>query len=296
MRLWIQRALGISVACVLSLVWAVRSAGAELEESLLQASRNLFALAEHWQVAEPRALYLNGARVIVATGRSEQPLALVLDHFQNHCRAHSGGLHPAWLQITDPKLRAPAPDGVLRIDGDDVGMVACLDLGEKTLSAQEMADRLGRFAETLDLTALGGVRMVRAQRAGAKTFFVAAFSDGPVSLSSMFPDNQDCPGQDLRDAPRPMRATRILSAWQEGHASELHVYQTKTSVDDAFERYAAAMEQSGWTLHDDTRLSSAEVFGAVFVRGHDSVVVDARADGPESRLTVLAMGTQRSSE
>lgn len=278
---------------------ALVQARAELEQTLLEQTAGLFALARHWQRAQPRALFLNGARIVVATGSSEQPVAAMLDHFQEHCRRQSGGLHEL-AQAAMHSARAGLPslvDGVLRVEEEHQGLVACLALGEARLGAAELMDRIERFSDALDLAELGGLRVVRVQALGEGSFFVAAWNDGPLALTRMFPEQGDSQGVDPAGLPRPARARRVLSAWQEGVPSSIQLYESAQARDEAFAGYTEELERAGWRMQDVTNLhGGASVNGALFARGGKSLVVHTQPDGRGSLISVLPMELRENRE
>ncbi|MFT3928082.1 MAG: hypothetical protein QM778_36475 [Myxococcales bacterium] len=266
-------------------------ATSELEASLLERTRSLFELAPHWQRVPPRVLLVNGARLVLATGRSEQPLSAMLDHFQAHCRAESGGLHQA-ARAVYRSARKDLPsliDGVLRVEEEKEGLVACLALGAK-LSPRELLARLERFGEHADLQELGGLRVVRVRRVDEGSFFVATWNEGPLPLADMFPEQGDSPGDEPPDVPRPRQARRLLSAWQEGRPSGVYVYSVSAARDAVFESYVAELERGGWRLQDASSLVGGVPFhGAAFARGSQGLVVHTQADGEGTLISVLPL-------
>ncbi len=291
-RLTCRRVLMLLGLCVLapSLAWV--QARAQIEQTLLERTSTLFELYPAWQRMPPRALYLNGARVIVATGTSEQPLGVMLDHFQARCRRDSGGLARAAQSVFRP-VRGELPsliDGVLRIQEERQGLVACLGLGSEELGRDELWERIARFSETVDLSVFGGVRVVRLESLGDQTFFVATWSEGPVPLGTMFPERGDSPGTDPVSTPRPAESRRLLSAWQEGAPSSIHLYASSAARDQAFAAYAHSLEQSGWKNQDASSMTGGRPMNAaLFARGSQSVVVHAQSFGADTVLSVLNM-------
>ena len=275
---------------------ALVQARAEFGETLLERTQGLFDMAQHWPRTPPRALHLNGARIIVATGTSEQPLAVMLDHFQAKCRAESGGLHDAARSVFRPRDgRLPSLiDGVLRVEEEKRGLVACLALGQSPLSAMELAGRIDRFAETADLAELGGLRVVRLESVGDGTFFVAAWNDGPVSLATMFPAAGDSPGVDPAGVPRPEGAKRVLSAWQEGAPSGVNLYLSQTQRDLAFANYVGSLAWAGFKIQDSSSLlGGASMNAALFARGTETLVVHAQSDADGTMIAVLPMDMRK---
>ena len=295
----IRRILMLTAALVLLPAAALVQAESEVEVALLERTQELFALAQHWQHTEPRALYLNGARVIVATGSSEQPLSVMLDHFQAHCRAESGGLHElARVRAARAQGRLPSLiDGVLRVEEEKRGLVACLTRGQAAWSADGWRRALVAFGETGDLAQWGGLRVVQLQARGDGSFFVAAWNDGPLPIWKMFPEQGDSPGADPVGVPRPKRAQRVLSVWQEGQPNALHVYRSDTSQEELFAEYVSSFEGAGWKLQDaSSLLGGAALHGGLFAQGAKGVVVEVEGDEAGSLVSVLPMELRRARE
>ncbi len=182
-------------------------------------------------------------------------------------------------------------DGVLRIENQDVGLVACLGLGDDSLTGAAFSERLTRLMPELDLEALGGVRVVRVQRAGDRSFFAAVWNAGPLPLLRMFPEEADSPGAALPAfVERPVGGRRILSVFQEDAANGLELYERDADVQSAFAEYAQALEDAGWHVHDAQALASAPVHGALFLRGASSMVVHAEQQGTTSILSLMNLG------
>jgi hypothetical protein len=287
-KLRLTRSLLCLLTAVLVCGWAGKHVRAELGASLLERSARLFELAPHWQHGEPRALYLNGARMIIASGISEQPQAALLDHFQAMCRRHTAGIHAVMSGRNATSELPSLLDGVLRVEGDGAGLVACLALGEDPLGIAALVERLEHLAETGDLSALGGLRVVRVQPRGDGSFFVAAWNDGPVVLDAMFPVQGDSPGIDFRGVPRPEHATRTLSAWQEGGEAAANLYSVPEGADVAFSTYERMLVRASWQIDDGARLLAGDPrYGALFSRAGKTLVVHVETHEDGSWVSVL---------
>jgi hypothetical protein len=288
-NLRLRRALMLAALILGGAASALSAAHAELGESLIESTAGWFELAQHWQHAGPRTLALNGARVVVATGTSEQPLDAMLDHFEALCRRQSGGLR----QVASRLFGSSVPmllDGILVAREAEVGLVACIDFGSAELSAEDLFRRLDQFSAEGDVSALGGLRMVRVQAQGARTFFVTVSNDGPWPLARMFGSDGDCPGEDPRQIPRPTSAQRVLSAWQEGHATSIHTYRVPGTTDEVFATYATQLGTEAWrTMNGDALVSGPAVQAALFTRGQESLVVQAQRDGQDTLISLLTL-------
>lgn len=114
--------------------------------------------------------------------------------------------------------------------------------------------RLRRFLASGDLSALGHLRYVQAERGRHATSFAALWSDGPLPLTTMFPARGDVPGSDLPEVPRPPGSQRLLVVEEAGEPLQLRVYrangaagrQGKTSVAAWANAYRSFLYSAGW--------------------------------------------------
>jgi hypothetical protein len=265
------------VAC--SMWLALRTARATLTMQVLDWSANLLDLPATWQTGAPRELMLNGARMGIVSGHSELALRALLDRLQTSCRARSRLLEARPVSKT---ARLPGLlDGVLRLESERAGVVACLELGSEPLGLAELTRRLEQLAQTGDLNRLGPVRMARVEARERGSFFVVAASDGALPLPLMFPDTGDAPGLDLPSAPRPPDARRVLSVWQLGREPRINVYDTSRALDQVWPDYLRSLATRGFSTLSDSY--SAGVRAALLDRqGHSLLVVGTAQRGGAS--------------
>ena len=291
---FLRRTVVVLVLFALSAALALRTARAELERALLAGTQGMFALPPAWFHGAPRRVQVNGASVRITSGRSELALSALLDLAETMCARHAGGLSQlvaaAQRKVRHQLLQLPA--STLRAENVQQGVLACLDLGSSRLSATELAHKLERFSETLDLAELGGVRMVRAQALEHGTFFVVAESQGSVPLARMFPATGDAPGLDSVEHPRPRGTRRLLSAWQEDQEPALFVYESPRSADALWAEYTRDLEARGWKPSSAEHAHSASQHGELFARaGHALlVVVSPGAQGAQALVMPLDAG------
>jgi len=274
--LTLQRLCLVGLAVVMGLGFALHTARAELETRVLSTTRGILGVPDAWVRGKPRAITLNGAHIELASGRSEEPLGAVLDRAERECRRRSGGLHARAQARAATRLAG----GVLRIERDREGLVACLDLGLSELAPEALAAKLSDFARDGDLQQLGGVRMLRAQALAHGTFFVTTESQGAAPLWRMFPSEGDAPGVDPFELARPNGSRRLLSAWQEQGAPAIHVYESEQTLDSLWSPYLRKLELSGWQRDPHAPSQPEGARAALFMRdGHQTVVVAEAARG-----------------
>lgn len=262
---------------------AWRVARAELSERALAATESVLNLPGVWLSAAPRELWLNGARVRIATGTSELALPALLDRLEGSCRARSrivGGPARAWLGDQVPALL----DGVLRAESGRGGLVACFELGPEPIGVRGLLHRLGRLASSLDLTELGGLRVVRVAPRAEGAFFVAAWSEGALPLARMFPARGDAPGFDSALHDRPEDARRTLSVLQQGGEPLVTFYETR--VPRAFARYVERLHARGFARLDDGSDATSALLQA---HGETLLVVGGQENDARAQLALIAL-------
>jgi hypothetical protein len=246
----LRRAALVLVFVVCSVWLALHTARAALTTQVLDWSVHLLDLPAAWQTGVPRELALNGARMGIVSGHSELPLRALLDRLQTSCRARSRLLDPRL-----PSIPAQLPgllDGVLRLESERAGVVACLELGSEPLGVTELTRRLEQLAQDGDLNRLGPVRMARVEARAQGSFFIVAASDGALPLPLMFPETGDAPGLDLPFVPRPPDARRVLSVWQLGRAPRINVYETSRALADVWPAYLRSLSSLGFSTLSDS--------------------------------------------
>jgi hypothetical protein len=288
----VRRIIMVAALLVALLSSAAAFARHELEQSLLERTAALFELAPDAMPGAPRALFLNGARIVIATASTPQPVSVMLDHLQAGCRRQSGGFHEAAKRLSArPDVELPSLlDGVLRVESGEQGLVGCLALGEAHLDVEQWLARVRAFAERGDLQALGGLRVARVRAQGSGSFVVLAWNEGPVPLVDMFPADKDAPGVDFTGVPRPVGARRVLSAWQEHAETAINVYTLAQPAAQAFADYTEILARHGWHAPAPAQLSSrGGPLAALLERGGRTLVLHAYQQGADSLLTVLPM-------
>lgn len=279
--------IGLSVLCVLG---ALAQARAHAEAELLTATQGLLmGIPEAWQRGAPRELRINGAQIDVRSGHSQDSLHALLDRAEADCRLVSAGLYERSQRA---KRRTGLSDGILRVEDSKEGLVACLPLGVREASWPELAARLEAFSRDGDLEVLGGVRLLRAEARQAGAFFVLVTTQGPVPLLRMFPAQGDAPGLDFEDIPRPQRARRVLSAWQQHGSPAINVYESKATQGQALDDYLNQAGTFGFRRLGSTRQD--EVARAMLLeRAGRQLVVSAQASPSGALLVVMPLEARK---
>lgn len=287
-------AFSAAVSLGLGLV-AARSVYGDVKTGALSMGRELGQLGD---VGTKRPLRLNGEPIFIASTTEDLSVQEILDDTETRCRQASAGMVADLSNLSEtlkhplPKnLQTPQATGVLREDHGDNGMVACLvrDDGQPVSGVTEIAKRLSAFAKSGDLSAIGRLRYVFAEKTkSGRTHAVAVWTEGPFNLYAFVPGaGKDAPGTDSPNAPRPPSAQRILSADVEGVPYAVRIYNSAATPDEVVKSYDEALLGKGWT----------PAFGVpgegpaqrAFTRPGGDLIVATERDGDHTLVTLIEM-------
>jgi hypothetical protein len=267
------------------------TARAYVDELALGAGADMLRYARADQIDAHRTIVVNGLHIRMTSGGTGDSPRRVLDLFHARCRARGIRLDanappaiplpPRW-----PGVKALPLDGVLRLDDGERGYVACLDLGGRRLSPDELLDRTRRFLADGDLAHFGELRFAIAERDGDRTSYLALWSEGALPLREAFPADRDAPGQDPAGVPRVPGTRRVLSAWQLDAAPMLAVYRAPgTTVASLATRYRRTLEAAGFRV----RSAPEAARGLVASRGDAWFLIALEADGADAIAAVTSL-------
>lgn len=297
-------------ALVTSLV-AMRQARAQVHEGMRRLARQLMPYAEQGVIESPRRVVVNGESMYLATGITHDSVAAVLDYYETQCERRGGrvtaGLSAAQRAQLDTatfnQLWANASRLGQRIESlrggdDDEGYVACVDVGDRSLSVDDLSHRLQEVVRTGDLSHWGNLRYAYVTRRPTGTRILTVATEGQFNLLRMFPNEGDAPGQDVPGLARFPGMRRVVSAYEDGHANGLGMYTVQAPVTRVREWYRDEMGRRGWALSDvphdrplppEVEASRARMLA--FSRGNDAtmVLVFDHTEGTTSMMSLLAM-------
>jgi hypothetical protein len=207
---------------------------------------------------------VNGARFLAISGRTEDSVRAVLTVARTACREAGAFQVPEQLLrriLAAPRSKTEASaldslapdlssllDGVLSVETESAGIVVCFDAGAPR-DMQGFVEALRRFSASGDLSEIGQVRLVRAERSRtAGTAVMLLSSHGPLSLSRMFPERGDAPGRDPVALPRSSGVRRLLSSFgPDGLGLAVHVSR-ELDVTAFRASYAESLVEQGYAL------------------------------------------------
>jgi len=244
------------VSCVL-LVFTMRAFAHNVNEGMLSLGAEMMRYADRQALGPVRRMEINGAQLAFATGTTSDSVTQVLDYYARRCASRSGAVseqlaeianraHTSGAAVATPES---APLTTIRHGSDRQGYVACLDVGNTRLTPEEILRRVQTFARTGNLTDVGRMRYLYAERGtGGRTRFIGFWSDSEVNITRMFPTAGDAPGEDRADVPRAPGLRRLLHAYEVGQQFSMSIYAGASPREQVEQHYRAEMPRHGWTL------------------------------------------------
>ncbi len=286
-------------ASALVLFLSARAVAHNAREGLLSFGHEMMRYAGHGAMGPERRLAVNGAEVRFATGSSADSVSDVLGFYESRCAEHDGGLRAQMQELgasgrvaaglVGAGRRSPA---TLRGGGETQGFVACLDARGARWTLDELTARLQRFGATGDVSAVGHLRYLYAERAeNGRTRFIGFWSDRALNVREMFPTTGDAPGEEIPGVTRAPGLRRLLLAREDGEPYGVAIYAGVAEREGVERHYREAMTRDGWALVP-LRGGTPDLQGQsllAFERAERTVhlVVDTTSGGQTS-VTVLA--------
>ncbi len=252
---------------------------------------------------EERLVTVNGLEIRVISSSVDLTLDDTLDAIARRCRSMTG---------FDPKelSRAAAAqswgpfddvfDGVIRWQGEDRGVIACLDTGGH-LTVKEFKERAKAFLVSHDLADIGHLRFAQARAqpspnrrpSESRTAVLWLWTEGHVRIDTLFPTGRDAPGFDppAFGLLRPVGSKRTFSAAELGQPYAVALYTcSNLTVADARAEVLRRAQDASFSV-------AARGDGFSIGRGADQLLVDvvpSATGGAALRVAQLGSSTPRS--
>lgn len=236
--------------------WAYHQARAQISESFFGVGEQMMQYTDARRQDAPRDLVLNGQVIRFSSGTASQEPEVVLDAFAARCASVDGQLQHQLEALAadhpDVQREAPSTSPTLREWNGRNGFVACLDLGPESVPVTELAERIGRFGRTGDVSEIGDMRYVFVERGGSegatRTHFVTMWTQGTFDVDAMFPERGDAPGRDVPDVTRPPGSRRTLSGYERGQPYGLTVYASRDGEAILENHFRHTLRVHGWQI------------------------------------------------
>lgn len=289
----------------------MRSAYAGAEKTVKRLGDELTKQLGSRLIGEPQAMSVNGQLLFLSAKETDLSVKAVLDQFDSHCVAHSGGLREEFAKMPGfdqrklalpASMRDPGRIGVVRSDatnaddGETEAHLVCIAQPEGTKGVAGVIDHVNEFLKTGDLSRIGEMRYVAARKVGdGKTQVIAIWTEGVFNIEAMFPDTGDVPGSDTPGVPRPPSSIRRLSAVVPDHPYALRSYDAAAPRADVLAFYDQKMVADGWTqlpaAMGEKEPELKPVDARVFSRDGRALIIAASEDGAnQTGLTIIEMG------
>jgi hypothetical protein len=282
--------LGVSLVCV-------RSVLADVEDSGFRIGRELLDLKD---VLGPRqAVTVNGATLFAGARHSAQPVAAVLNLFEQHCTSHAGNFEAEFDRLSTSAKAALLPAvkdskhlATVRREVADAGFVACIAAPGDARGFAGLTQRAQAFMDSGDLGKLGGLRLafVRKAQGSDGSDVLTVWNEGPLDVMTMLLADGDVPGRDTPDVPRPEGSVRVLSAEVGSAPFGLRVFSTRTSVAKVLNTYDGTLPARGWR-GVELGTPEARSQSRVFTKRGAAVFIDAENVDGETLLHVIELGS-----
>lgn len=275
---------------------AMRSAWGDVGESSMIVGRELLSVKD--LVARSHAVRINGEEVFVASATVPGKHKDVLDQIERLCREGSKELDEI---IKDPESKL-TPEGrtalsalglsglgIMRREGPTEGMVGCLArTGNGGLVG--LSERLGAFAQTLDLGEIGKLRYVYTQQEGDTTHVVTVWTDGSLKVNQMFPQTGEPAGSDPPGMPRITGSQRLLSAEVDGAPYGVRIYDVPGTAGEALAFYDKQMSEQGW--ESTSQVVQVEPNARHFAKEGIELLMSFQEAHGRTAISVVAMQAQ----
>lgn len=295
--------LGVYTTFASALVvgFSARAVAHNASEGLLSFGHEMMRYAGDGSMGPERRLSVNGAELRFASGSTNDSVETVLAFYEQRCAEHDGGLRAQMDELNaggrvasgllgaGSARRSPA---TLRGGGERQGFVACLDARGARWTLDELTARMRRFGETRDVSSIGHMRYLYAERSETgRTRYIGFWSDGRLNVSEMFPTTGDAPGEEIPGVTRAPGLRRLLLAREVGEPYGVAIYAGVANREETERHYRESMSRGGWTplpLRGGTPDLGGQSMLA-FEREARTVhlVVDTTSEGQTS-VTVLA--------
>lgn len=285
----------IGVACAVLLYLDYRVARASVMEHLLGIGQRMAPFLDDAHLVEkPREVHLNGLRMWVAAGHTDQRPAEVRRWYAERYAGKGSATDTMTEALKAAKMLPPSVTGLSQATfGDDkMGGMAALDMGQhvdlRTLQAALRKLVTGKIGE------VGHFRYLYYERnETGGTRFLTIWTDDQFDLTKFLPSGgEDAPGRDIEDVPRYPGTIRVLSGDERGRAAQMAVYTGPGSSDTAAMFYDARMRTLGWQSDPQFAAAAARqgLHSARYgnAKGHE-VVIDLSEDTQKGRALAVTV-------
>jgi len=265
-------------------------------------------------------VYLNGNTLQYTLNRTNKGIDALLDYYENLYQSRQHQVAPeaareALLKtVRDPEDRAEqrkrimATDDLLndrfvRFEGKTWGGFSTLVTGREGEAdyMADMVDRFRKFQESGDATDLGDPKLMVAYEDASEgdVQYFNVWPSGGFDFQSVRPQGEDdAPGYDLSDIPRPYGSQRMITFGQNHMGSDYQIllYRGGGSIEEIAAHFVTAMADEGWAVSSTHLRAHGAMDGAypslLFTKGAREayVAMTQRDDSKVVSSTVVVVG------
>jgi hypothetical protein len=250
-------ATAVGLVCA---AFSIRAARAEITDQSLIVGRQMIELSKSSKNDIAKVI-LNGQTMFFANSYSDDDSSKVLERFAEHCEKNAAQSPETWRELAEKtaKLDAAASGsgqaiastgGMLRGGTNEEGTILCFVRSES--SKPTFSEAMASFQQTGELSALGMLRYVyvkKSQKGGSH--ILAAWTLEKFNVKEMMPDeDQDVPGEDFSELPRPDGSVRTFAARLDGAPFGVNIYESTSAPEKVALSYDAMLTKQGWFAID----------------------------------------------
>ncbi len=265
-------------------------------------------------------VYLNGNTLHYTLNRTDKGIDDLLDYYENLYQGKEREVAPKIARETllktvrDPKdreeqrRRIVATDKLLndrfvRFEGKEWGGFSTLVTGregEPNYTA-DMVERFRAFQKSGDATDLGDPKLLVAFKDASEgdVQYFNVWPAGGFDFQSVRPQKEeDAPGYDLSDIPRPYGSQRMITFGQNHMGSDYQIllYRGGGSIEEIAAHFVTALDEEGWAVSATHLRAHGAMDGdypsLLFTKGKREayIALTQREDDPVVNSTVVVLG------
>jgi hypothetical protein len=286
----------LTVALVAVLGISMHHVRADMGEKMLHLGHELLPMADLLQTTQ--RVRINGESMYLASTVTDQSIGQVLDRYEAHCRAYTGGLAEQFDALpadAQKKLAKQAPAawsqrlGIVREQHQDEGMLACIaQQGQGGIAG--FVTRVNAFMTDGDLGRIGNLRFAYLQKTeDGKTHLLTTFTEGSFNLFHIIGADAASEGTQTRDeldaAPMPPNAKTPMTFRVDDLPYAVQGFHSPDAPQKVAAYYLDALPKLGWKLMS----GPGDLFQNVIMRrgGVTLVLTANRLDDREDTQVVV---------
>ncbi len=250
---WARLAAFCTATLTVALLVSASRARGDVGEKMIILGRELLPMSDLLQ--ETQHVRVNGESIYLASAVTAQSVHEVLDRYEAHCRAHTGGLEeemdsiPAGAKATLAS-RFPAAwserFGIVREEHEDEGMVVCIARSDGG-GIRGFVERANLFLADGQLFHLGNLRYAYVRKTSAgQSHVLTTFTEGPFNIYRVLGTEKDTVRDELDGAPLPANAATPMTFRIDGMPYVVQAFASPDPPEKVAAYYLETLPRFGW--------------------------------------------------